>query len=82
MLTHSRFPATASSEGPKIVGGAQLAMRRHAHTLCLALVLIAARGFAVAAPLALLDRNGSHVSIEAYAPNIVHSRLPDSGSLR
>ncbi|MDB6088617.1 MAG: alpha-glucosidase [Gammaproteobacteria bacterium] len=29
------------------------------------------RGFAIAAPLALLDRNGSHVSIEAYAPNIV-----------
>jgi alpha-D-xyloside xylohydrolase len=50
-------------------------MRRHAHTLCLALVLIAARGFAVAAPLALLDRNGSHVSIEAYAPNIVRVTL-------
>jgi alpha-D-xyloside xylohydrolase len=50
-------------------------MRRHAHTLCLALVLIAARGFAVAAPVALLDRNGSHVSIEAYAPNIVRVTL-------
>jgi alpha-D-xyloside xylohydrolase len=33
------------------------------------------RGFAVAAPLALLDRNGSHVSIEAYAPNIVRVTL-------
>ena len=43
--------------------------------LCLALILTAAQGFAVAAPLALLDRNGSHVSIEAYAPNIVRVTL-------
>ena len=42
---------------------------------CLALILIVAQGFAVAAPLALLDRNGSHVSIEAYAPNIVRVTL-------
>jgi len=43
--------------------------------LCLALILIVAQGVAVAAPLALLDRNGSHVSIEAYAPNIVRVTL-------
>jgi alpha-D-xyloside xylohydrolase len=30
---------------------------------------------AAAAPLALLDRNGSHVSIEAYAPNILRVTL-------
>jgi alpha-D-xyloside xylohydrolase len=39
------------------------------------LLLIVAQGFAVAAPLALLDRNGSHVSVEAYAPNIVRITL-------
>ena len=75
MLTLSRFPATASSEGPRIVGGARLAVRRHAHILCLAVALIAAQGFTVAAPLALLDRNGSHVSVEAYAPNIIRVTL-------
>src|SRR6266496_2197730 len=48
-------------------------MRRK--SIYLALILITARGFAVAAPLALLDRNGSHVSIEAYAPNIVRVTL-------
>jgi alpha-D-xyloside xylohydrolase len=39
------------------------------------LILAVAPGFAVAAPLALLDRNGSHVSIEAYAPNIARVTL-------
>jgi alpha-D-xyloside xylohydrolase len=38
---------------------------------CIALVLAVSGRFAVAAPLALLDRGGSQVSIESYAPNIV-----------
>jgi len=37
----------------------------------IALVLATSGRFAVAAPLALLDRNGSQVAIESYAPNIV-----------
>jgi alpha-D-xyloside xylohydrolase len=32
-------------------------------------------GLAAAAPLALLDRNGSYVSIETYAPNIIRVTL-------
>ena len=36
-----------------------------------ALALVLCVRFAVAAPLALLDRGGSQVSIEGYAPNIV-----------
>jgi alpha-D-xyloside xylohydrolase len=48
---------------------------RRPQTICLALILITVRGFAVAAPLALLDRNGSLVAIEAYAPNIVRVTL-------
>jgi alpha-D-xyloside xylohydrolase len=50
-------------------------VRRHARILCLALVFMAAQSFAVAAPLALLERNGSHVSVEAYAPNIIRVTL-------
>jgi alpha-D-xyloside xylohydrolase len=41
----------------------------------LALTLSLASGLAVGAPLALLDRNGSYVSIESYAPNIVRVTL-------
>ncbi len=42
----------------------------------LALIALAAMGSsAMAAPLALLDRNGSLVSIESYAPNIVRVTL-------
>jgi len=37
----------------------------------LALLLLMSARVAVAAPLALLDRAGSQVSIESYAPNIV-----------
>jgi alpha-D-xyloside xylohydrolase len=37
----------------------------------IALILTVSAKFAVAAPLALLDRGGSQVSIESYAPNIV-----------
>ena len=37
----------------------------------LALVLLSSARLALAAPLALLDRGGSQVSIESYAPNIV-----------
>src|ERR1700736_895642 len=73
MLTLSRFLATVSSKGDTPC--ARLAMHRHAFTICLALILMVTRGFAIAAPLALLDRNGSHVSIEAYAPNIVRVTL-------
>src|ERR1700737_2951416 len=73
MLTLSRFLATVSSKGDTPC--ARLAMHRHAFTICLALILMVTRGVAVAAPLALLDRNGSHVSIEAYAPNIVRVTL-------
>ena len=39
--------------------------------LCLMLMLTTAGRSAVAAPLALLDRGGTQVSIESYAPNIV-----------
>jgi len=60
MLTLSRFPATAWSDRACVL---------------LALIQTIAGGSAVAAPLALLDRNGSHVSIEAYAPNIVRVTL-------
>jgi alpha-D-xyloside xylohydrolase len=43
---------------------------------CLSLGLLA--GGAMAAPQTLLDRNGSHVSVETYAPNIVRiSVSPD-----
>ena len=38
---------------------------------CIALVLALGGRMAVATPLALLDRGGSQVSIESYAPNIV-----------
>ena len=38
---------------------------------CIALVLALSGRIAVATPLALLDRGGSQVSIESYAPNIV-----------
>ncbi len=44
-------------------------------TLVIALMLLLPCGLAAAAPLALLDRNGSYVSIEAYAPNIVRVTL-------
>ena len=44
---------------------------RAAGTLGVTLVLGAFCGPAVSAPLATLDRNGSYVSIEAYAPNIL-----------
>src|SRR5260370_25737888 len=75
MLTLSRFLATVSSKPYTHTDRARPALHRHAHTICLALILIVTRGFAVAAPLALLDRNGSHVSIEAYAPNIARVTL-------
>jgi len=44
---------------------------RPAKAVCLALILATAGRLAVATPLALLDRGGSQVSIESYAPNIV-----------
>src|ERR1700744_2151591 len=41
----------------------------------LGLILILAASGALAAPLALLDRNGSLVSIESYAPNVLRITL-------
>jgi alpha-D-xyloside xylohydrolase len=43
--------------------------------VAVALTFALSGGFAAAAPLALLDRNGSYVSIEAYAPNILRVTL-------
>jgi alpha-D-xyloside xylohydrolase len=63
---------TGNSE--RIVTGRRLA--RHGRVVGLALCLLT--GSALAAPLALLDRNGSHVLVEAYAPNIVRVSIsPD-----
>src|SRR5882724_7134571 len=59
MLTLSRFPVMAWCK-------------------CLFVIVstcAVASGFAAVAPLALLDRNGSYASIEAYAPNIVRVTL-------
>jgi alpha-D-xyloside xylohydrolase len=53
---------------PRVLG-------QHLARLTSPLLLIVAQGFVVAAPLALLDRNGSHVSVEAYAPDIVRITL-------
>ncbi len=48
-------------------------MKAKARTFTLALLLQAGCAVpALAAPLAVLDRNGAAVSIEPYAPNIVH----------
>src|SRR5258708_14469064 len=44
-------------------------------TVVIAVMLRLPCGPGAAAPLALLDRNGSYVSIEAYAPNIVRVTL-------
>jgi alpha-D-xyloside xylohydrolase len=46
-----------------------------AGTLAVTLALLLPGGLAAAAPPALLDRNGSYVSIEAYAPNVVRVTL-------
>ena len=43
--------------------------------LCAVCVTLAPIGHAGAAPFGLLDRNGSYVSIEPYAPNIVRVTL-------
>jgi alpha-D-xyloside xylohydrolase len=43
--------------------------------VAIALIFALSGGIAAAAPLALLDRNGSYVSIEAYAPNILRVTL-------
>lgn len=40
-----------------------------ATSVCAAAIFSAAAG---AAPLSLLERNGAHVSVEAYGPNVVH----------
>jgi alpha-D-xyloside xylohydrolase len=50
-------------------------MRCHVRMICLAQILTVVGGLAQAAPLALLDRNGSDVSIEGYAPNIIRVTL-------
>lgn len=50
-------------------------MQTNARIACVTLVLVMTGRFAVAEPLALVDRNGSQVSIEGYAPNIVRVTL-------
>jgi alpha-D-xyloside xylohydrolase len=50
-------------------------LRRWAAITVLAMTLPAVGEAAGAAPLGLLDRNGSYVSIESYAPNIVRVTL-------
>lgn len=45
------------------------------------LLLCLVAGSAAAEPLALLDRNGSYVSVEAYAPNIVRITLSQDQDL-
>jgi alpha-D-xyloside xylohydrolase len=50
-------------------------MRHRNRTAGVALILLMAAELAVATPLAVLDRNGSQVSIESYAPNIVRVTL-------
>ena len=48
----------------------------------IAILILAALGAnASAAPLALLERNGSYVAIEAYAPNIVRITLSHDKAL-
>jgi alpha-D-xyloside xylohydrolase len=49
--------------------------RRCSGVLAIALTFALLSGYATAAPLALLDRNGSYVSIETYAPNIIRVTL-------
>ena len=44
-------------------------------TAVIALTWLALTGAAAAEPLGLLDRNGSYVAIEPYAPNIVRVTL-------
>jgi alpha-D-xyloside xylohydrolase len=50
-------------------------MRHRNRTAGVALILLVAGELAVATPLSVLDRNGSQVSIEAYAPNIIRVTL-------
>jgi len=54
---------------------------RAAGTLGMTVVMGALCGPAVSAPLATLDRNGSYVSIEAYAPNILRVTLSQDRDL-
>ncbi|SFJ85900.1 alpha-D-xyloside xylohydrolase, partial [Caulobacter sp. UNC279MFTsu5.1] len=49
--------------------------------LVLGLALSVAAGAAVAAPLAVMDRNGSYVSVETYAPNIVRVTISQDKDL-
>src|SRR5258708_34841841 len=51
------------------------AARHRAGVIVIALTFALLSSSATAAPLALLDRNGSYVSIETYAPNIVRVTL-------
>jgi alpha-D-xyloside xylohydrolase len=60
---------------------AALRFRRLAWLNCFALPLV--WSVATSAPIAVLDRNGSQVAIEAYAPNIVRVTLSDdAGQVR
>ena len=49
--------------------------RLKAHRALILSALLVASGAVFAEPLALLNRNGSHVAIEVYAPNIARVTL-------
>jgi len=50
-------------------------LRTNASIAGVTVILVMTGQFAAAEPLALVDRNGSQVSIEGYAPNIVRVTL-------
>src|ERR1700728_2822288 len=54
---------------------------RSGRALSIALLLSVASGSAFADPLALLDRNGSYVAVEAYGPNILRITLAQEKAL-
>src|SRR5947208_3325714 len=55
--------------------------RRWSTGLVSALALGVAAGAAAAEPLAVMDRNGSYVSVETYAPNIVRVTISQDRDL-
>ena len=54
---------------------------RASRALSIAVLLSVASGSALADPLALLDRNGSYVAVEAYGPNILRITLAQEKAL-
>jgi hypothetical protein len=55
-------------------------MLRSSCALSIAVLLSVASGSALADPLALLDRNGSYVAVEAYGPDILRITLAEGQS--